>query len=143
MTRLPKLFRTPHIFDTSDEAITYFNENRIEGVAELSPEVCAFLRSVAAYDPEAVYNVQPAYSTHFVAAARRDDRWLWFYAKPAGVAFSVGDPRNVDAMLDYWDEAAEPPGGRSLMTDVWFPNETLKSEAAQFALRLAAAWAAK
>ena len=109
MTRAPKLFRTPHTFDTPEEAINYFTENRVEGVEELPPEVCDFLAAVAVYDPEVVFNVQPGFSTHYIAVAQPTDRRAWFYAKPDGVMFCVGDARNVEAILDTWDEAQDSP----------------------------------
>jgi len=139
----PKLFRTPYTFDTPDGAIDFFEANRAEGVESLPESVRLFLHDVAAYDSEAVYNVQPGLKTHYITAARPDDRFAWFYAKPGGVTFCVGHSRNVDAVLDYWGEAKEPAKENILLTDVLFQLDEMDSPGVEFCLRLSAAWGAR
>jgi hypothetical protein len=154
----PRLFRTPHLFDTPEEAIEFFEANRVEGVESLPSEVRDFLCWLPEYEPDLKFNVQPGFKTHYVTCAVPGERYAWLYAKPSGVTFQTGDPRNVEAVLDMWGRphafAPEGPGPalpevpvdhvRSpLATDIWFaPSEVWPmSPAVEFCLRLSAAWA--
>lgn len=153
MTRNPKLFRTPHTFPTAEEAVTYFEAEREEGVEALPSAIVEFLCTIHDYDPDVVFNVQPGYKTHYVTCARPDDHHAWLYAKPNGITFPLVDERNVQAVLDMWgtpaeewDAAYQPPADL-LPTDAWFaametePNMPTYA-AVEFCLRLAAQWAA-
>jgi hypothetical protein len=151
--RNPKLFRTPHTFPTSEEAVAFFNEEREEGVGPLPAEVIAFLGLVKDYDSDVVFNVQPGFKTHYVTCARPDDHHAWLYAKPNGITFMLADERNVQAVLDMWgtpneegDAVFQPPADL-LPVDAWFAAPEVEPNhptfpAAEMSLRLAARWAA-
>lgn len=157
----PPLFRTEFLFDDPADAIAFYESNRIEGVESLPEQVCKFLLDLPSYEPNLIFNVQPGFKKHYVTCAVPDDRYAWLYAKPDGVSFQLGDPRNVEAVLDMWGRphtfALEGPipGGPvepvkadgspygPLNSDVWFaPSEVWPmSPAVEFCLRLSAAWA--
>lgn len=143
MAKAGKPFTTPHTFSTAAEAAGFYEAERFPGVDSLPPEVVAFLDTIAEYDPEVVFNVQPAHATHYVACARPADHHPWFFAKPSGVVFQLGDKRNVEAVLDMWGTSQVDPGARppTLETDVWFAPSELEGPAVDFCLRLAAQWA--
>lgn len=157
----PPLFRTPHVFEDPDEAIEFYEANKVAGVESLPEPVCEFLRALPEYEPNLLFNVQPGFKTHFIACAVPDERFLWLFAKPGGVTFQLGDPRNVEAVLDMWGrphafapegpvpggpaEPVKPDGtvGGPMNADVWFAPEEVwpMSPAVEFCLRLSAAWA--
>ena len=141
-----KLFRATAVFATPSEAVANFNLERVEGVDPIGDEVAAFLETVPEYDPDAVYAVQPGFKTHYVAVARPDDHHPWCFAKPGGVTFQVGDPRNTEAIFDMWGSPQLEVPARLLPTDVWFAPEELLEDgvpiaAVDLCLRLAARWA--
>lgn len=137
----PPLFRTPHTFQDAGSAVEFFNSERAEGVDPIGEDVLEFLESIHEYDSEAVYNVQPGFRTFYVAVAHPEDHHPWFYAKPDGVVFQLGDERNVEAVLDMYGRPQEDPPQKLMDTDVWFSPDELGSPAVEFCLRLAASWA--
>ena len=138
----PALFRTEHTFDDPAAAVAFYNANRAEPdeMAPMPSAILNFLLYVAEYDERVVYNVQPAYRSHYIAAADPDDHHAWFFAKPTGVSFALGDDRNVAAVLNMWGEPHHIPQ-KILPTDVWFDVSELESVAVEFCVRLAAEWA--
>ena len=139
----PPLWRTPHIFDDPADAVEYYNSHRAEpdSMALMPEAILDFLLYVQDYDDRAVYNVQPAFRSHYIAAANPDDHHVWLYAKPNGVSFALGDERNVAAVLSMWGDPDHVPQ-KILPTDVWFDVSELESAAVEFCVRLSAEWAA-
>lgn len=137
-----KPFTTHNDFGDPEEAAQFYET---ETGDVLPVTVREFLATVAAYDPEAVFNVQPGVVTNYVTAAHRGDRGGWFYAKPTGIAFRVGHWRNAEALLDAFGELEEDPaimaGSHLAEAFVWVAPEHATSPGALLALRLAAAWA--
>jgi len=135
------LFKTPYLFSDPREAVDFFNANREPELDAITGPVAHFLVRVAEYDPEALFNVQTGYKSHYVMAAREGDHHGWLFAKPTGLAFDLGHERNVEAMMDMWPEQAlEPPYELAMPRDVWFEPAGLGSLAAEVCLRIAAAW---
>ena len=139
----PELFRTTFTFDDPADAVAFYDANRAEPdvMEEMPDEILAFLELVAEYDERAVYNVQPAWRSHYIAAANPDDHHAWFFAKPHGVSFALGDERNVAAVLSMWGDPETVPQ-KIMPTDVWFDVTELESAAVEFCIRLSAEWAA-
>lgn len=139
---MPKPFTTKNLFAAPEAAISFYETQTGN---TLCPSVREFLACVAEYDPEAVFNVQPGFATNYVTAARRGDRAGWFYAKPDGIAFRVGHWRNVEALLDTFDELEPEPGlaqgSHRAASFVWVTAEHATCGGAQLALRMSAAWA--
>ncbi len=139
----PPLFRTDFTFADPGEAVEFYNSHRVEPdkMKAIGRKVLKFLEAVAEYDDRAVFNVQPALRQHYIAAASPDDHHPWFFAKPHGVVFTLGDPRNVAAVLSMWGEPHQVPQ-KLMPTDVWFDLSELGTAGAVFCLRLSAEWAA-
>jgi len=142
------LFRTPFVFNTAEDAVAFFNENRVDGVDPIPDEVLEFLGTVQDFDEDArfMFNVQPSLLTHYVAVACPRDHHATLYAKPGGVVFQVGDARNVRAIYEMWGEPQIELPQKLMDTDVWFAPEELfldgeLAPAVEFSLILAAKWA--
>lgn len=100
-----KPFTTEHTWRDPDNAMDFYEE---KVGAEFPDEVVDFLYHVAEVYPDALYNVQPGYSTNYVAVARKGDRRSWMFVKPDKVSVWVAHSRNADALRGAFPELREP-----------------------------------
>jgi hypothetical protein len=133
-------FTTAHLYKNPDEAVAFYQE--ATGNVIPAPFV-EWLKEIKEWDGEVTFCVQPGFSTNYITVAREGDRRAWLYLRPEYVTIWVGNYRNLEAIVDYFDATREPKNDKSkwLRPNVIFTPENIQSETAHFALAMAAAWA--
>ena len=102
-TRRP--FTTNHIYSNPDDAIDFY-EQQVE--AKFPDPVVDFIYTVAELYPDALFGVQPAIISNFIAIAREGDRRSWAFVKPDHISIWVAHSRNADALIDMHPELYPP-----------------------------------
>jgi hypothetical protein len=104
-TKTKRPFTTEFIYDDPDNAIDFYEEQ----VGVKFPEaVVDFLYAAAEMYPDALFCVQPAIISNFIAIAREGDRRSWAFVKPTHVSVWVAHSRNADALIEMYPELHIP-----------------------------------
>lgn len=134
-----KPFNTPHTWADPDEALDFYEES----VGTEFPEsIVNLLYQVAELYPEVLFNVQPAYSTNYLAAARAGDRRSWLFIRPERVSIWVAHSRTAAALINIFEDLKEPESQtRGTRQYVDLEPEGADSEGALAAVEFAAQFA--
>ena len=140
MTFKIKPFTTEHTWEDPDNAIDFYEEQM---KVKLPEPVIDFLYAAADLYPDALYNVQPAFTTNYIAIARKGDRRPWAYAKPEKLAIWVAHSRNADTLCELFPEELFHPENQSKASRefVDVPADRAAGEGAEMALAFASRFA--
>jgi hypothetical protein len=133
-------FKSVHTFTDPDEALDFFEE-QVGG--EFPDSVANLLYQVAEEYPDALFNVQPAYATNYVAVAHEGDRRSWMFIRPERLSIWTGHAKVAKVLLGSFGDALKPPANptRGTRQYVDVSPDDADDEAVLLALRFASEFA--